>query len=163
MTPTDPKDSEDGPAEVTVRRAVPEDGPAIAALYTAARVAAVPQMPPALHTAEEDVAFFSRRVADDDVTAWLAEADGELLGFALCTPTFLDGLYVRPAITGQGIGSLLLDVVESTHPGGYELWVFASNAGARRLYQRRGLVEVEHTDGSGNEERAPDVRMAWRP
>jgi GNAT superfamily N-acetyltransferase len=158
VTPTD-----DAPAEVTVRRATAEDGPAVGALYTAARVDAAPQMPPALHTAEEDVAFYSRRIADDDVTAWLAEADGELLGFALCTPTFLDGLYVRPDLKGQGIGSLLLDVVEATHPDGYELWVFESNTGARRLYERRGLVEVERTDGSGNEERAPDVRMAWRP
>jgi GNAT superfamily N-acetyltransferase len=161
VTPTDTPTGE--AVEVTVRRGVAEDGPAIAALYTAARVHAVPQMPPAMHTAEEDVAFYSRRVAEDDVTAWVAEADGEVLGFALCTPTFLDGLYVRPELKGQGIGSLLLDVVEATHPDGYELWVFESNLGARRLYERRGLVEVERTDGSGNEERAPDIRMAWRP
>jgi len=63
----------------------------------------------------------------------------------------------------QGIGSLLLDVVEATHPEGYELWVFESNTGARRLYERRGLVEVERTDGAGNEEKAPDIRMAWQP
>jgi GNAT superfamily N-acetyltransferase len=151
------------PAEVSVRRGGAEDAPALAALYTAARMAAVPQMPPAMHTAEEDVGFFSRRMTDEEVTAWVAEADGELLGFALCTPTFLDGLYVRPDLKGQGIGSLLLDVVEATHPEGYELWVFESNTGARRLYERRGLVEVERTDGSGNEEKAPDIRMAWRP
>ena len=35
------------------------------------------------------------------------------------------------------------------------------NAPARGFYARRGLVELERTDGSGNEERAPDVRMAW--
>jgi GNAT superfamily N-acetyltransferase len=155
--------SSSAPSEVSVRRAVAEDGPAVAGLYTAARVAAVPQMPPAMHTAEEDIGFFSRRIIDDEVTAWLAEADGEILGFALCTPTFLDCLYVRPDLKGQGIGSLLLDVVEATHPDGYELWVFESNTGARRLYERRGLVQVERTDGSGNEEKAPDIRMSWRP
>jgi GNAT superfamily N-acetyltransferase len=148
---------------VRIRRGEAEDGPAIATLYTAARVHAVPQMPPAMHTAEEHVAFYSHRLGEPEVTAWLAEAGGELLGFALCTPTFLDGLYIRPDLKGQGIGSLLLDVVEATHPDGYELWVFESNVGARRLYERRGLVEVERTDGSGNEERAPDIRMAWRP
>lgn len=152
-----------GSAEISVRRALAEEGPAIAGLYTAARVAAVPQMPPAMHTAEEDIRFFSRRMTDDEVTTWVAEAHGEMLGFALCTPTFLDGLYVRPDLTGQGIGSLLLDVVDATHPDGYELWVFESNTGARRLYERRGLVEVERTDGSGNEEKAPDIKMAWRP
>jgi GNAT superfamily N-acetyltransferase len=155
--------SADPGAEVTVRQAVAEDGPAIAAVYTAARVHAVPQMPPALHTADEDRAWYSRRITDDEVTAWVVEAPDGILGFALCTPTFLDGLYVRPDLTGQGIGSLLLDVVEATHPDGYELWVFETNTGARRLYERRGLVEVERTDGSGNEEKAPDIRMAWRP
>ncbi|MGA8248076.1 MAG: GNAT family N-acetyltransferase [Nocardioides sp.] len=149
--------------EVTVRPATVDDADAVADLYTAARVHAVPQMPPALHTNAEDRAYVARRVTEPDVTIWVAERDGELLGFASCTPTFLDGLYVRPDRKGQGIGSLLLDVVEATHGDGYELWVFASNTGARRLYERRGLVEVERTDGSGNEEKAPDVRMAWRP
>jgi ribosomal protein S18 acetylase RimI-like enzyme len=162
VTPTDRTDDE-APSEVTVRRAVAEDGPAIASLYTAARAHAIPQMPTPMHTPEEDLTFFSRRITDDEVTAWIAEANGEILGFALCTPTFLDGLYVRPDLKGQGLGSLLLDVVEATHPDGYELWVFESNVGARRLYQRRGLVEVERTDGAGNEDKAPDVRMAWRP
>src|SRR5690349_11885300 len=115
-------------------------------------------MPPAVHTDEEHREYYRRHVFEGDGhTVWVAEADGELLGFALCTSTFLDGLYVHPGRTGQGIGSLLLDVVDATHPDGYELWVFESNLGARRLYESRGLVEVERTDGSANEERAPDI------
>lgn len=149
--------------EITVRPATVDDSHAVADLYTVARVHAVPQMPRALHTNAEDRAFFTGKLAEPDFTVWLAEAGGELLGFAACTPTWLDGLYIRPELKGQGVGSLLLDVVEATHPEGYELWVFVSNTGARRLYERRGLVEVESTDGSGNEEKAPDVRMSWRP
>jgi GNAT superfamily N-acetyltransferase len=120
-------------------------------------------MPPALHTNEEDRAYVAGKLAEPDVEVWVAEADGEIVGYAQCTPTFLDGLYVTPERKGQGIGSLLLDVVDATHPDGYELWVFESNDGARRLYERRGLVVVERTDGAGNEEKAPDVRMARRP
>jgi GNAT superfamily N-acetyltransferase len=120
-------------------------------------------MPPALHTNAEDRAYVARRIVEPDVTMWVAERNGELLGFATCTPTFLDSLYIRPDLKGQGIGSLLLDVVDATHPDGYELWVFESNTGARRLYERRGLVVVERTDGSGNEEKAPDLKMARRP
>jgi GNAT superfamily N-acetyltransferase len=149
--------------ELSIRLATAEDPPAVADLYTAARVHAVPQMPPALHTNAEDRAYVARRMSEDDVTVWVAEQDGEILGFAHCTPTFLDGLYILPERKGQGIGSLLLDVVDATHPDGYELWVFESNKGARRLYERRGLVVVERTDGAGNEESAPDLRMARRP
>jgi GNAT superfamily N-acetyltransferase len=154
VTPTDTGD-------VTVRLGTVDDAQALADLYSAARRAAVPQMPPAMHSDDDHRGYHARRFAEDEVTVWVAEADGEPLGFAMCTPTFLDGLYVRPDVTGQGIGSLLLDVVEATHPEGYELWVFESNEGARRLYERRGLVVVERTDGSGNEEKAPDLRMAW--
>ena len=154
MTPTD---------DVTVRPATTEDAMAIADLYTAARVHAVPQMPPALHTNEEDRAYVAAKLTEADVQVWVAEVDGGIVGYAQCTPTFLDGLYVAPQRKGQGIGSLLLDVVDATHPDGYELWVFESNVGARRLYERRGLVVVERTDGAGNEEKAPDLRMARRP
>jgi GNAT superfamily N-acetyltransferase len=149
--------------EVTVRLATVDDAEALADLYSDARRAAVPQMPPAMHTDEEHRGYYARHFAEEEITVWVAESDAGLLGFAMCTPTFLDGIYVRSDLKGQGIGSLLLDVVEATHPEGYELWVFVSNTGARRLYERRGLVEVERTDGSGNEERSPDIRMAWRP
>jgi ribosomal protein S18 acetylase RimI-like enzyme len=157
VTPTDPA------ADVTVRLGTAEDAHALADLYSDARRAAVPQMPPAMHTDEEHRGYYKRQLGEDEITVWVAEADGEPLGFAMCTPTFLDGLYVRPDLKGQGVGSLLLDVVEATHPEGYELWVFESNTGAQRLYERRGLVVVERTDGAGNEEKAPDLRMAWRP
>ncbi len=157
MTPTDPA------ADVTVRLGTAEDAHALADLYSEARRAAVPQMPPSMHTDEEHRGYYTRQLGEDEITVWVAEADGEPLGFAMCTPTFLDGLYVRPDLKGQGVGSLLLDVVEATHPEGYELWVFESNTGAQRLYERRGLVVVERTDGAGNEEKAPDLRMAWRP
>jgi GNAT superfamily N-acetyltransferase len=152
------------PAEVTIRQAQPDEWSALADLYSDARRAAVPQMPPAVHSDEEHRDYYRRHVFEGDGhTVWVAEGAGGLLGVAICTATFLDGLYVRADLKGQGIGSLLLDVVDATHPQGYELWVFESNLGARRLYERRGLVEVERTDGSGNEEQAPDIRMARRP
>ena len=157
MTPTDLG------GDVSVRLATVDDAEALADLYSDARRAAVPQMPPAMHTDEEHRGYYARQFAQADVTVWVAESDAGPLGHAICTPTFLEGLYVRSDLKGQGIGSLLLDVVEATHPEGFELWVFESNTGARRLYERRGLVEVEHTDGSGNEEKSPDLRMAWRP
>lgn len=150
--------------EVVIRPADPADAAdveAIADLYTAARAAAVPFMPPALHTNAEDRVWFAARLADGEHEAWVAES-GALLGFALLTPTWLDGLYVDPAHRGEGIGGALLELVKSLRPDGFGLWVFESNTPARRFYARHGLVEVERTDGAENEERAPDVRMLWR-
>jgi hypothetical protein len=33
---------------------------------------------------------------------------------------------------------------------------------ARRFYQQHGFVPAEFTDGSGNEEREPDIRFRWQ-
>lgn len=144
-----------------LRPAVPDDGPRIAALYTATRAAAVPLMPPAVHTAEEDVAHFSALILDGEHEGWVAEQDGRLLGFAVLTATWLDGLYVDPGAQRGGIGTALLELAQALRPAGLGLWVFESNTPARALYRRYGFVETEHTDGSGNEEGAPDIRMDW--
>jgi GNAT superfamily N-acetyltransferase len=140
-----------------LRPAVPGDADAIADVHLAARRAAA--MPPGIHPPHEVRAWLAGRLAADEV--WVAEADGAVVGYARFTPTWLDDLYVVPAAQGSGVGSALLDVVKALRPAGFSLWVFESNTPARRFYARHGLVEREHTDGSGNEERAPDVRMEW--
>lgn len=151
MPPTD---------EVALRPASPEDLPAIGDLYLRVREAAVPSMPPQVHTAEEVHAYVGGWDLDRrDV--WLAEVGGEPAAFMVVEGDWLNSLYVLPARAGHGVGSALLDVAKSLRPGGFCLWVFESNTPARDFYRHRGLVELERTDGSTNEERAPDLRMAW--
>lgn len=148
------------PTELTLRPVTPGDLPPIAELYLAAREAAVPMMPPGIHPPDE----VRRWVTSWDLVrreVWLAETSERLLGFADVQDDWLESLYVDPQHTGEGIGAALLDLVKSLRPNGFCLWVFQSNTGARRFYRERGLVELEHTDGSSNEERSPDLRMAW--
>lgn len=147
--------------DLTLRPATPRDAAEVAAVYAAARAAAVPAMPPALRTAEEDRAWFAATLTDGRHEAWLAEQGEALVGFALLTPTWLDALYVSPVAQRTGVGAALLDVVKSVLPGGFGLWVFESNDPARSFYRRHGLVELGCTDGSGNEEGRPDVEMVW--
>lgn len=149
------------PSDLVLRPGTVADLPAVAALFREARAAAVPHVPPDVHPPEETRAWvLGWDLATHDL--WLAcDGAGGLLGFALLTPTWLDHLYVAPRAQRAGVGSALLDVAKSVRPGGFCLWVFESNAPARAFYARHGLVELERTDGSGNEEQAPDVRAAW--
>jgi chorismate mutase/GNAT superfamily N-acetyltransferase len=155
-----------GSEDLLLRPAEPAEADALADLHTAARAAAYPSMPASVHTADETRAWMRGRVGTTH-EVWVAERSGSLLGYAaMARPeasggAWLDDLYVAPGHTGQGTGSTLLELAMSLRPRGFALWVFASNEGARRFYRHHGLVELEHTDGSGNEERAPDVRMAW--
>lgn len=145
-----------------LRRATTEDLPAMAEVFLAARAAAVPAMPAPVH-APDDVRAFYRDLdlAADEHEAWVAEDGVGVVAFARVKGDWLNDLYVRPEAQGEGIGSALVEVVKALRPAGFELWVFESNAPARAFYARLGLVERERTDGRGNEERAPDVRMEW--
>lgn len=144
-------------AGLALRPATPEDAGAVADVYLRARAAA--PMPPGIHPEHEVRVWVAGRLAADEV--WVAEIDGVVAGYARFTATWLDDLYVDPAVQGSGVGSALLDVVKALRPGGFSLWVFEVNQPARTFYAARGLVEREHTDGSGNEEHAPDLRMEW--
>lgn len=159
MSPTDATDGRD--AGLLLRPATAGDGPVIAALYTATRQAAVPLMPPPVHTATEDVAHVGALLTDGEHEGWVAELDGRVVGFAMLTATWLDGLYVHPDAQGRGVGTALLQLAQALRPAGLGLWVFETNTPARALYRRHGFAEVERTDGSGNEEKAPDLRLEW--
>lgn len=146
--------------EVLLRPATVADAPAMADLHVDCREANVGSMPAMVHTRETTHRWMTGRL-EGASTGWVAERDGALVGYLVLTGDWLDDLFLAPGETGHGLGAALLDVAKAERPGGFLLWVFESNAGARRFYERHGLVTLETTDGSGNEERAPDVRMAW--
>ncbi|RNL64989.1 GNAT family N-acetyltransferase [Nocardioides marmoriginsengisoli] len=145
-------------ADVLIRPGTAEDLAEIAELFIATRRDAVPQMPPVVSDDDAIRQWFADHC--DTHEYWVAE-DGEIIGFAMLDGAWLNSLYVGPPRQGSGIGSMLLDLIKAQRPDGFGLWVFASNASARGFYHRHGLVELEHTDGSANAERSPDVRMAW--
>ncbi len=151
------------PTDLTLRPALPEEAADLARVHLRARAAAAASgaMPPGVHDAAEVEGWLTDRLLSDEV--WVAEVAGEVAAYARLTAEWLDDLYVVPEYAGQGIGAALLDLAKALRPDGFGLWVFESNAGARRFYARHGLVEVERTDGSDNEEGAPDVRMLWCP
>jgi GNAT superfamily N-acetyltransferase len=94
---------------------------------------------------------------------WVAEDDELVIGFAAPSPDMLMWMYVHPDAENRGAGSALLDRAKLERPGGFRLWTFQRNTGARRFYERHGLLPVELTDGSGNEEKEPDALYEWAP
>ncbi len=154
MTPTDPEG-------VLLRPATPDDAVAVADANLASRHAAsrAGAMPPSIHEDHEAYPWVAGLLEHDEV--WVAEVEGRVVAYLRMTPTWLDDLYVVPDHAGRGIGSMLLDLAKARRPAGFSLWVFEMNTPARAFYLRHGLVEREHTDGSTNEERSPDLRMSW--
>jgi GNAT superfamily N-acetyltransferase len=95
--------------------------------------------------------------------AWVADDDGTVVGVLALSDGWLDQLYLDPDCRGQRLGDRFIALAKSRQPRGLQLWTFQVNEPARRFYRRHGFVEVERTDGAGNEEREPDVRLAWEP
>ena len=145
----------------TFRRAAAEDAATVAETLIRSRHAAGDAIPPAVHSDAETRAWV-RSVVLPRSEVWLAEdADGLTLGVLVLGDGWVDQLYVEPDCTGMGLGSRLIDLAKSRRPDGLQLWTFASNTAAQRFYLRHGFVVAETTDGSGNEEQAPDIRFVW--
>jgi len=113
-----------------------------------------------LHTPAEDHAFFRDRVfAECEV--WGAINGQELSGFIAFREGWIDHLYVLPHRQRQGTGRALL-LIAKAPSSSLQLWTFQRNGTARSFYESHGFIAVKETDGSGNQEREPDVLYRWQ-
>lgn len=141
-----------------IRRATPDDAPAISDLFVRARdqMTYLPRIPE--HVRPLLGGWFLERAE-----LWVAEEGGRVVGFAGVSGSELTHLYTDPSAQNRGVGRALLDHVKSLRPERLELWVFQKNEGARRFYERHGFELVTLTDGTGNMEQQPDALYEWRP
>ncbi|GAA1607167.1 GNAT family N-acetyltransferase [Kribbella sancticallisti] len=139
--------------QVTVRRAVEADEAALLGIELTAWDASsgFPSLTPADRTS-----FFTERSGPE--AHLVAEEDGVVLGYIRLQDKYtfpegsgvlsVNGLAVAEKARGRGIGSILLTAVtdEAGRRGAHKisLHVHATNAAARRLYERHGYV-VEGT------------------
>jgi len=144
-----------------IRRARPEDAEAVAETYVAS-FATLFRFLPDMHSDDERRRFITEDVRRDH-EIWVAEEDGRVVGFAAVRESTLGHIYVHPDFHGRGIGTALLEKTKQLRREGFTLWTFRANEQACRFYERHGLRPIEYGDGSGNEERVPDVRYEWRP
>jgi GNAT superfamily N-acetyltransferase len=145
----------------TLRKALNDDALKVAEVYIRTRRAAIPFIPPYVHT-DDDVREWISSIVIPIQDTWVAETeDREIVAMMSLKNGWIDQLYVNPEWNGQGIGTSMIKLAKERYPNGLQLWTFESNIGARRFYERHGFLEVERTDGSDNEEQAPDVRYLW--
>jgi len=140
---------------VSLRLAAPEDAQIVAAIHRPTSF-----LPP-LGSAGEDLQFVRERLIGEN-EVWLAEADGEVVGYIAFNDGWLSHLMVHPDHQGRGHGATLLEPAIADGRA-RQLWTYEKNTRARRFYEGRGWELMELTDGQGNEHGEPEVRYAWRP
>ncbi len=143
---------------VIVRRAIQPDAPAIAEVYLTSFHATYDF--PLAHTDDQVRGWVRDKLVATEET-WVAVDNERVVAMMVLAPGYLEQLYVAQDRLGRGIGRRLMDLAKERSPEGLTLWTFQVNERARRFYERNGFVAVEFTDGSGNEERQPDVRYEW--
>ncbi|WP_324783636.1 GNAT family N-acetyltransferase [Streptomyces sp. H51] len=147
---------------VTLRRAVAADASAAADVWLRSFRAALPTV--VRPRSDDEVRDYFREVVVPLRETWVAaDAGAGIVGVMVLAGDELSQLYLRPDWRGRGLGDRFVALAKERSPGGLELWTFQVNKPAHRFYERHGFVAVEYTDGSGNEEREPDVRYVWRP
>jgi ribosomal protein S18 acetylase RimI-like enzyme len=148
------------PDGIAIRRALPADAGAVADVYLAAFAATYDF--PLAHTDDEVRRWLAEHVVLRMET-WVAEGNGRVVAMMVLDKAGIDQLYVEPAWHRRGIGGRLVELAKLRRPAGLELYTFQVNDRARRFYESHGFLVAALGDGSGNEERQPDVLYRWRP
>lgn len=123
-----------------MRVARSRDVPAIAALWRAAWASANPEatnVEPVEHWRARVLAEFG--APNECFVAWRLQVR---LAFLVIDPAhcYLHQLFVAPGAQGAGLGSVLLHQIDRRFPEGWSLHVAETNTGARRFYERHGLL-----------------------
>jgi len=93
----------------------------------------------------------------DAAEAWVAEADGEVIGFLVLVGQgngmLLEGVAVLPSYQGRGAGRHLLMLAETrARAEGYDriqLYTHETMVENQRLYERTGYVETHRSSENG--------------
>ena len=137
-----------------------EDAPALAAIFSASRRAAMPWLNHA-HSPEQE-ALFITATALPRARVWVAEADGRPAGFLAREDAWIMHLYLDPGRRRQRLGSALIQAARADRPALLRLYLFQRNAPARAFHEKHGFRAVGLGDGSGNMEGEPDALYEWR-
>ena len=147
------------------RAATVGDAGSVADVYLRSRKELV-ACAPLVHS-DEAVRDWIRRHLIPAGRTMVAVVDGLVVGLLAVSEatdcSWIEQLYLLPARVGQGIGTRLLEFARSELPPPIRLYTFQCNQLARSFYERHGFKAITFGDGSGNEEKCPDILYEWRP
>ncbi len=113
---------------------------------------------PQLYSSAEEIQL----IGDMIDAGWVrvAHLDDEIVGWIGRKGTEIHALCLRPDMQGKGIARALMnDAKRNAKKLG--LWSYQANDRATRFYEAAGFLEVERTDGTGNDANLPDLRFEW--
>ncbi len=145
--------------EIDLRRALPEDAPAIAAIWHLGwqdgHLGSVPAELTAARQADSFMTRAAQRVGDTTV----AVISGQVAGFVMVVGSEVEQVYVARHHRGAGVADLLMEDAERQikDAGHATAWlaVVQGNARARRFYERRGWVDDGLFDYAAAGDRGP--------
>lgn len=144
---------------ITIRPVIASEADRVGDILLASRAEFLPYAPSPHSDAAVRAWVRDHLLTSENVTV-AAEA-GEVIGILATRHkagiSWITQLYIHPSRVGRGIGSMLLRHALTTLKRPIRLFTFQQNSGARRFYERNGFVALALSDGSGNEERCPDV------
>ena len=147
-------------ADIEIRPACPADRATLLGFLAAFQdyeCGLHPNRRPGAEVAESSLAEMEREAAANDGAVFMAEIDGEAIGFVCCYADhdddemiheearphgYVSDIFVAAAHRGRGVGAALLAAAEDHLAGlGFSrvrLSVMAANTEARALYEKRG-------------------------
>lgn len=148
---------------LSFRPATQSDAEAVAQIYLSSRKEFI-SFAPIAHS-DEAVYQWIHDVLIPSNQVTVVEQDKKVIGMmALSTDEkagWIDQLYLHPDVVGCGIGTKLMERAKAELGSPIRLYTFHGNQSATRFYERHGFREIQYSDGSGNEEKCPDILYEW--
>ena len=114
---------------------------------------------PLVHNAEER-ADYGRWLLEHTRVTMIHNSSG-VVGFLALEKHTIQALYIKKDFQGFGFGQAAIKFAQKQFKE-LRLWVFQSNIGAQKFYQRLGFQIVEKSDGEDNDYRLPDIFYCWK-
>ena len=90
---------------------------------------------------------------------YVAEVDGQIVGFIGLNQTIIEGIFVKKGMRSRGIGKQLLDYVKKIKPE-LQLEVYKENPRAIKFYEREQFIKIAEKVDELTDEKYYEMR--WK-